>query len=246
MKINTAFILAGGRGTRFKEQTETIPKPMIKANGIPLLDYIIKNYTKYDVKNIFILAGYKKEVIYDYYSEKSISKTSENNFVIDNNINIRVLDTGDETGTAGRVKMGIDELKEDYFYLTYGDGISNVNIKKLTEFHFRSEAIGTVTAVRPPARFGSLKIENSYVTDFAEKDLANEGYINGGFFVFSKSLNEYLIETSEPLEQKPLRDLAKTNNLKAFKHNGYWRPVDTIRELELLEKDLVENNIVYE
>jgi glucose-1-phosphate cytidylyltransferase len=229
MKINTALILAGGRGTRFKEQTETIPKPMIKANGKPLLDYIINSYSIFGVKKIIILGGYKQEVIYDYYKKL-----------------VKILDTGVETGTAGRVKAGIKEIDENFFYLTYGDGIANVDIKKLTIFHFNSNAIGTVTAVRPPARFGSLKLNKDYVTDFAEKDLASEGYINGGFFVFSKELDKYLIDINEPLEQQPLKQLAANNNLRAYKHSGYWRPVDTIRELEILENDLNENKLAYE
>lgn len=246
MKINTALILAGGRGTRFKEQTETIPKPMIKANGKPLLDYIINSYSIFGVKKIIILGGYKQEVIYDYYKKLGKSTNNKNIFIIDNNIEVKILDTGVETGTAGRVKAGIKEIDENFFYLTYGDGIANVDIKKLTIFHFNSNAIGTVTAVRPPARFGSLKLNKDYVTDFAEKDLASEGYINGGFFVFSKELDKYLIDINEPLEQQPLKQLAANNNLRAYKHSGYWRPVDTIRELEILENDLNENKLAYE
>lgn len=246
MKINTAFILAGGRGTRFKEQTEFIPKPMIRANGVPLLDYIINTYKKYGVKKIILLCGYKIDVIFDYYSKKSIYSDNENNFILNNDIVVKILDTGLDTGTAGRVKAGIKVLDEDYFYLTYGDGVSDVNIEKLTKFHFKSDSIGTVTAVRPPARFGSLNIENNFVTNFAEKDLANEGYINGGYFVFSKKLDRFLQDLSEPLEQKPLKNLAKSKNLKAYLHHGYWRPVDTIRELEILENDINNKNFSYE
>jgi len=246
MKINTAFILAGGRGTRFKEQTELIPKPMIKANGVPLLDYIINSYTQYGIKNIILLCGYKIDVIVDYYSKKSIYLDNENNFILKNDIVVKILDTGIDTGTSGRVKAGIKVLEENNFYLTYGDGVSNVNIEKLRKFHFNSDSIGTVTAVRPPARFGSLSIENNMVTKFAEKDLASEGYINGGYFVFSKKLNKYLQNSSEPLEQKPLKKLAQDKNLKAYLHHGYWRPVDTIRELEILENDLNNKKFNYE
>jgi len=234
--IKTLLILAGGRGTRFKELTDSIPKPMIKANGYPLIDYIINHYVNFGVNEVIILAGYKKEIIEDYYLKK-VPK----NFPL--KLKIKVLDTGIDTGTAGRIKMGIEALENQHFYLTYGDGIANVDIKSLTNFHFENETLGTVTAVRPPARFGSLTIEGNYVTTFAEKNQVDEGYINGGFFILNKNIKNYLNSDSEPFEQEPLRKMASNGELKAFKHNGYWRPVDTIRELEILEKDLTNKNI---
>ena len=178
----------------------------------------------------------KKEIIEDYYLKK-VPK----NFPL--KLKIKVLDTGIDTGTAGRIKMGIEALENQHFYLTYGDGIANVDIKSLTNFHFENETLGTVTAVRPPARFGSLTIEGNYVTTFAEKNQVDEGYINGGFFILNKNIKNYLNSDSEPFEQEPLRKMASNGELKAFKHNGYWRPVDTIRELEILEKDLTNKNI---
>lgn len=234
--VKTLLILAGGRGTRFKELTDSIPKPMIKANGYPLIDYIINHYVNFGVNEVVILAGYKKEIIEDYYLKKD-----PKNFP--SKLKIKVLDTGVDTGTAGRIKMGIETLENQHFYLTYGDGIANVDIKSLTNFHFQNETLGTVTAVRPPARFGSLTIEGNYVTTFAEKNQVDEGFINGGFFILNKNIKNYLNSYSEPFEQEPLRKMASNGELKAFKHNGYWRPVDTIRELEILENDLKNKNI---
>ena len=236
MIVKTLLILAGGRGTRFKELTDSIPKPMIKANGYPLIDYIINHYVNFGVNEVVILAGYKKEIIEDYYLKKD-----PKNFP--SKLKIKVLDTGVDTGTAGRIKMGIETLENQHFYLTYGDGIANVDIKSLTNFHFQNETLGTVTAVRPPARFGSLTIEGNYVTTFAEKNQVDEGFINGGFFILNKNIKNYLNSYSEPFEQEPLRKMASNGELKAFKHNGYWRPVDTIRELEILEKDLKNKKI---
>lgn len=236
MIVKTLLILAGGRGTRFKELTDSIPKPMIKANGYPLIDYIINHYVNFGVNEVVILAGYKKEIIEDYYLKKD-----PKNFP--SKLKIKVLDTGVDTGTAGRIKMGIETLENQHFYLTYGDGIANVDIKSLTNFHFQNETLGTVTAVRPPARFGSLTIEGNYVTTFAEKNQVDEGFINGGFFILNKNIKNYINSDSEPFEQGPLRKMASNGELKAFKHNGYWRPVDTIRELEILENDLKNKNI---
>jgi glucose-1-phosphate cytidylyltransferase len=236
MKIKTLLILAGGRGTRFKELTDSIPKPMIKANGYPLIHYIINHYANFGVNEIVILAGYKKEIIEDYFLKKDPKNYSPK-------LKIKVLDTGIETGTGGRIKMGIENLENQHFYLTYGDGIANVDIKSLTNFHFENETLGTVTAVRPPARFGSLTIEGNYVLTFSEKNQVDEGYINGGFFILNKNIKNYINSDSEPFEQGPLRKMASNGELKAFKHNGYWRPVDTIRELEILEKDLKNKKI---
>tara|TARA_B100000941_G_scaffold216074_1_gene159065 strand:- start:599 stop:1318 length:720 start_codon:yes stop_codon:yes gene_type:complete len=231
------MILAGGKGTRFAEYTDKIPKPMILANGKPLLDHIISIYSKFNIKNIVILAGYKKEKIIEHYesSSKRVSKTED---IFEDNLNtkISVLDTGLETMTGGRLKIGAEYLDEESFYLTYGDGIANIQLDKLTQFFIEQKTIATVTAVRPPARFGSLEIDNNLVTNFGEKDNTSSGWINGGFFVFKREILNYLTGLEDVLERKPLELLATEKELSAFKHEGFWQPCDTIRELEILEK----------
>ncbi len=231
------MILAGGKGTRFAEYTDKIPKPMILANGRPLLDHIISIYSKFNIKNIVILAGYKKEKIIEHY-ESSSNRVSKTEDIFEDNLNtkITVLDTGLETMTGGRLKMGAEYLNEESFYLTYGDGIANIQLDKLTQFFIEQKTIATVTAVRPPARFGSLEIDNNLVTNFGEKDNTSSGWINGGFFVFKREILNYLTDLEEVLERKPLELLATEKELSAFKHEGFWQPCDTIRELEILEK----------
>ena len=231
------MILAGGKGTRFAEYTDKIPKPMILANGRPLLDHIISIYSKFNIKNIVILAGYKKEKIIEHY-ESSSNRVSKTEDIFEDNLNtkITVLDTGLETMTGGRLKMGVEYLNEESFYVTYGDGIANIQLDKLTQFFIEQKTIATVTAVRPPARFGSLEIDNNLVTNFGEKDNTSSGWINGGFFVFKREILNYLTDLEEVLERKPLELLATEKELSAFKHEGFWQPCDTIRELEILEK----------
>ena len=235
--FNSVMILAGGKGTRFAEYTDKIPKPMILANGKPLLDHIISIYSKFNIKNIVILAGYKKEKIIEHY-ESSSNRVSKTEDIFEDNLNtkITVLDTGLETMTGGRLKMGAEYLNEENFYLTYGDGIANIQLDKLTQFFIEQKTIATVTAVRPPARFGSLEIDNNLVTNFGEKDNTSSGWINGGFFVFKREILNYLTDLEEVLERKPLELLATEKELSAFKHEGFWQPCDTIRELEILEK----------
>ena len=235
--FNSVMILAGGKGTRFAEYTDKIPKPMILANGRPLLDHIISIYSKFNINNIVILAGYKKEKIIEHY-ESSSNRVSKTEDIFEDNLNtkITVLDTGLETMTGGRLKMGAEYLNEENFYLTYGDGIANIQLDKLTQFFIEQKTIATVTAVRPPARFGSLEIDNNLVTNFGEKDNTSSGWINGGFFVFKREILNYLTGLEDVLERKPLELLATEKELSAFKHEGFWQPCDTIRELEILEK----------
>ena len=231
------MILAGGRGTRFKEYTEDIPKPMIEALGRPLLLHIIDLYAKYNIENVLILAGYKKEVITNYFSDKF--KSSKENVFIYKNIRIQILDTGLDTMTGGRVFKGLDYISEENFYLTYGEGLSDVDISELTKFHFEKKSKVTLTAVRPPARFGSLELNNHKVMRFGEKLNTSEGWINGGFFVVNKNIKNYLDSGNECVfEKEPLENIAKEGNLYAYKHEGFWQCVDTIRELEILETRL--------
>ena len=238
------MILAGGKGTRFAEYTDKIPKPMISANGKPLLDHIISIYSKFNVNNVVILAGYKIEKIVEHY-ESTFNRVSNSENIFENDLNtkITILDTGLETMTGGRLMLGAEYLNEENFYLTYGDGIANINLEDLTKFFIEKDKIATVTAVRPPARFGSLEIENNIVTNFGEKDNTSSGWINGGFFVFKKQILEYLTDLEDILERKPLELLAEKKQLSAFKHEGFWQPCDTIRELEILER-AIESGLV--
>ena len=238
------MILAGGKGTRFKEYTDEIPKPMIPANGKPLLIHILNIYKKYGIENCIILAGYKKNVIQDYF-EDNFAKHSDSSttFVDSDNLKVTVLDTGEETMTGGRLKQGIEYLGDEQFYLTYGDGIADVNITELTKFHIVNEAKVTLTAVRPPARFGSLELDKNLVMKFGEKDNTNEGWINGGFFVINKDIMSYLDSNDTIFEREPLESIARDNNLYAYKHDSFWQCVDTIRELEILEAALKNKKI---
>ena len=239
------MILAGGKGTRFKEYTDEIPKPMIMANGKPLLIHILNIYKKYGIENCIILAGYKKNVIQDYF-EDNFAKHSDSSttFVDSDNLKVTVLDTGEETMTGGRLKQGIEYLGDEQFYLTYGDGIADVNITELTKFHIVNEAKVTLTAVRPPARFGSLELDKNLVMKFGEKDNTNEGWINGGFFVINKDIISYLNSNDTIFEREPLESIARDNNLYAYKHDSFWQCVDTIRELEILEAALKNKKII--
>ena len=238
------MILAGGKGTRFKEYTDEIPKPMIPANGKPLLIHILNIYKKYGIENCIILAGYKKNVIQDYF-EDNFAKHSDSSttFVDSDNLKVTVLDTGEETMTGGRLKQGIEYLGDEQFYLTYGDGIADVNITELTKFHIVNEAKVTLTAVRPPARFGSLELDKNLVMKFGEKENTNEGWINGGFFVINKDIISYLNSNDTIFEREPLESIARDNNLYAYKHDSFWQCVDTIRELEILEAALKNKKI---
>ena len=238
------MILAGGKGTRFKEYTDEIPKPMIPANGKPLLIHILNIYKKYGIENCIILAGYKKNVIQDYF-EDNFAKHSDSSttFVDSDNLKVTVLDTGEETMTGGRLKQGIEYLGDEQFYLTYGDGIADVNITELTKFHIVNEAKVTLTAVRPPARFGSLELDKNLVMKFGEKDNTNEGWINGGFFVINKDIISYLDSNDTIFEREPLESIARDHNLYAYKHDSFWQCVDTIRELEILEAALKNKKI---
>ena len=174
------LILAGGKGTRFREETDVKPKPMIEVSGKPIILHIIEHYVSYGYKDFVILAGYKLDYFFEYFNNsKFVNK--DNVFKTKDNLTITVLDTGVETGTGGRIKRAENLIDEENFLLTYGDGLSSVNIEELVNFHIKNNKIATVTAVRPPARFGSLTINDSLVTSFGEKVQSKEGWINGGF-----------------------------------------------------------------
>ena len=217
-------ILAGGLGTRLSEYTKKIPKPMVKINKKPIIFHIMKHYAKFGFKDFIIAAGYKQQVLKNYFRKKNFGWK------------INIIDTGPKTMTGGRLKRLKKYLKNETFLLTYGDGISDVNINKLIKFHKKNKGFVTLTAVRPPARFGAIKIKGKKVTYFKEKSKLNEGWINGGFFVFEKEIFNYIKNDQTFLEKEPLSKIGSLKKLNAFKHNGFWQCMDTLRDKEILEK----------
>ena len=223
-------ILAGGRGTRISELSKDIPKPMIKVLGKPIISRIIMHYYKFGIKEFIIAAGYKQKILENYFKYKK-----------SNQFSVKVINTGLKTMTGGRIKRLKKYLGNETFLLTYGDGLSNVNIKKLINFHKKNKKIATLTAVRPPARFGAIKIKGNKIKYFKEKSKLDEGWINGGFFVFENKIFNYLKGDKTYLERDPLQIISKKGELHAYKHNGFWQCMDTLRDKEILEKELKKN-----
>ena len=220
-------ILAGGKGTRISEISKDIPKPMIKILGEPIIVKIMKHYYKYGFKDFIVATGYKKKVISNYFKKEKFK-----------NWNVSVIDTGLNTMTGGRIKRLKKILNNETFMVTYGDGLSDVNINKLINFHRKHKKIGTLTAVRPPARFGAIKIYRNKITYFKEKSKLDEGWINGGYFVLEPKIFNYIKNDNTFLEREPLQKISQLNQLYAFKHNGFWQCMDTLRDKEILEKNL--------
>ena len=217
-------ILAGGLGTRLSEYTKLIPKPMVKVNNKPILYYIMKHFSNYGYQDFYVLLGYKGTVIRNYFKKKSFGW------------NINLIDTGLKTMTGGRLKKIKKYLGKENFFLTYGDGLSNVNLRKLLKFHIKKKgALVTMTAVRPPARFGAIKIVGERVKLFREKSKLDEGWINGGFFVINSRFLDYIDNSSTFLERSPLEKAAKQKQLFAFKHDGFWQCMDTKRDKDNLD-----------
>ncbi len=238
-------ILAGGFGTRLSEETNIIPKPMIEIGNKPILWHIMKIYSSYGYKEFIICGGYKQDYIKEYFKNYFI-KNSDVSFDLNRNkihINkkqiedwkITVVDTGIKSKTAGRIKKIQKLIKGDNFFLTYGDGVSNINIKKLLNFHLKNKKYATLTAVRPEARYGILKIEKNLVSKFNEKPLSKDSWINGGFFVLNKNIFKFIKNYKSIWEQEPLKKLTKSKNLCAYKHTGFWQSMDTLREKRILE-----------
>ena len=217
-------ILAGGFGTRLSEYTKVLPKPMVTINGKPILLHIMKQYAKYGYKDFYVATGYKKEIINKYFKKKFFDW------------NIKLIDTGKNTMTGGRLKRLKEHLGKETFFMTYGDGVSNINIKNLLKFHRKNKKFVTLTAVRPPARFGVLKIKGKMVNYFREKSKLDENWINGGFFVMEPDFFKYLKNDKTILEKKPLEKVANAKQLAAFKHEGFWQCMDTKKDRDLLNK----------
>ena len=218
------ILLAGGFGTRLSEYTEAIPKPMIRIGEKPMLWHIMNLYARYNHTNFFVALGYKGEIIKEYFT-----KTKEK-------WNINLVDTGQKTMTGGRVKRLKKFIGNETCMLTYGDGLANINLDALLDFHKKHGKLVTVTAVRPPARFGAIKLNGNRVNDFKEKSKMEEGWINGGFFIIEPSFFDFIEGDDTYLEREPLARVAKEGELFAYKHEGFWQCMDTKRDRDNLEE----------
>ena len=217
-------ILAGGLGTRISEESDTQPKPMIKIGEMPVLLHIMKIYSYYKINEFIICLGYKGDVIKKFFSNYDSAPWS-----------VQLIDTGLDTMTGGRIKR-IQEHIDDTFCVTYGDGLSDVNINNLISFHKEKKSLATLTAIHPPERFGVLNLSGDYVSEFHEKHTSESSWINGGFFVFEPEVFDYLQDGDMTiLERAPLETLSKEQKLTAFKHKGFWYPMDTLRDKRHLE-----------
>lgn len=216
-------ILAGGLGTRLSEETDAIPKPMVRIGNLPILHHIMNYYSGFGHKDFVIALGYKSEIIKEYFATLNITDW-----------NIKLIDTGLETATGGRIKS-LEPILDEEFMLTYGDGLSNVDLDDLLKHHKKYNRIGTVTAVRPPPRFGTIQITSGIVTKFSEKDPQDQGWINGGFFCLNKKICSFIQDSQISFEREPLNGLVALSELAAFEHSGWWQPMDTLRDKRSLE-----------
>ena len=227
------IILAGGLGTRISEYTKTIPKPMIEVAGKPIIFHIMKHYAKFGFKDFYVALGYKGQIIKQYFKKNSF------------NWNVNLIETGQKTMTGGRLKRISKFVNKETFMMTYGDGISNVNLKKLLKFHKVNKKLVTMTAVRPPARFGAIKIKGKFVNYFKEKSKSDEGWINGGFFVMEPKFLKFIKNDSTFLEREPLEKVSKNKQLLAFKHKDFWQCMDTKRDRDRLNHMLIKKLVKF-
>jgi len=241
-----AVIVAGGLGTRISEETHLKPKPLIEIGGMPLLWHIMKIYSAHGINDFVICCGYKGYMIKEYFANYFLHM-SDVTFDIKNNTmdvhkksaepwKVTLVDTGLETMTGGRLKKVEKYLDNDSFAFTYGDGISNVDISKLIDFHKSKKTLATLTAVQPPGRFGLLNLQDNGTVNFKEKPLGDGGWINGGFFILEPEVLDYIKNDKTSWEKEPLENIVKTNQLSVFKHTGFWHAVDTLRDKNYLDK----------
>ena len=246
-----AVILAGGLGTRISEETHTKPKPMIEVGGKPILWHIMKMYSAHGVNDFIICCGYKGYLIKEYFANYFLHMSDVTFDMLDNKMivhhqkaeawKVTLVDTGETTMTGGRLRRVKEYIKdEESFCFTYGDGVSDIDISASIKFHKESGKLATVTAVQPPGRYGALEIIDNEVTGFMEKPSGDGGLINGGFFVLSPKCINLIEDDSVSWESEPLQYLTNNNEMAAFEHQGFWQPMDTLREKNLLE-DLWES-----
>ena len=247
-----AVILAGGLGTRLREETTIKPKPMVEIGGKPILWHIMKIYSHYGINEFIICLGYKGYVIKEYFANYFLHMSDITFDINKNKISIHqnqsepwkvtLIDTGHDSQTGGRIKRIKNHISEgETFCMTYGDGVSNVNISELINKHKSNQMLATVTAVQPPGRFGSLKLDETNVTSFKEKPEGDGAWINGGFFVLEPEIFDYIEDDQSIWEEDPMKLLAQNNQLGYFKHDGFWQPMDTLKEHQNLDA-LWKNN----
>ncbi len=240
-------ILAGGFGTRISEESEFKPKPMIDIGGMPILWHIMKLYSHYGFNDFIICAGYKQEVIKEWFgdyflytSDVTFDFTQGNKLIVHNQRSepwkVTVVDTGLNTMTGGRLKRIAGYVKNEPFLMTYGDGVGNINIDKLVEHHKKHGKLATLTAVQPDGRFGIMDMDGDYIGSFREKSKTDTGWINGGFMVLEPSILEYIKDDTIMFEREPLEQLAKDRQLINYKHFGFWQCMDTLRDKQKLEE----------
>ena len=241
-----AVILAGGYGTRISEETYLRPKPMIEIGGMPLLWHIMKTYSTYGINDFIICCGYKGYMIKEYFANYFLHMSDVTFNIANNKMEVHkkfaepwkvtLVDTGLETMTGGRLKRVKNFLDNETFCFTYGDGLSDINITNLINFHKTKKTLATITAVQSPGRFGELNVEKDRVSNFQEKPRGDGKWINGGYFVLEPKVLEYIQDNSTVWEREPLEKLARDGQLSAYKHTGFWRPVDTLRDKNYLEE----------
>lgn len=242
-----AVILAGGLGTRISEETSTKPKPMVEIGGKPILWHIMKTYSAHGVNDFVICLGFKGYVIKEYFANYFLHSSDITIDIANNKLEIHqnasepwkvtLVDTGDASMTGGRVKRIKPYIKDgEDFCLTYGDGVGDINITELLKFHKDHGKLATLTATQPPGRFGSLELDNNTIKSFVEKPQGDGAWINGGFFVLNSKVIDYVKDDMTIWEKEPLENLAKDDQLMAFKHNGFWQPMDTLRDKNHLEE----------
>ena len=247
-----AVILAGGLGTRLSEESHLKPKPMIEIGGMPILWHLMKCYSTYGINEFVICLGYKGYIIKEFFANYHLHSSDVTIDLQKNEVSIihskmepwklTLVETGKNTMTGGRIKK-IENYIDDTFCLTYGDGLSDVNISSLIQFHNEQKKMVTLTAVQPPGRFGSLLLDNSTVKSFVEKPQGDNSWINGGFLVSETNIFDFIENDSTILEKHTLSTLAKQNQLNAFKHTGFWQPMDTLRDKNYLEDLWSSGNI---
>lgn len=246
------IILAGGFGTRFSEETERVPKPMIQIYDKPILLHIMNIYAKYGHTDFGIALGYKADYIKEYFLKTSLDKLNLNisfsqndnheRNIKNSNWDVELVDTGLNSMTGGRLKKMKKYISKDPFFLTYGDGVADINIDELLNFHKKHKKMVTVTAVRPVARFGELQIDSGLVKSFKEKPQTDQGWINGGFFVMNPEFLEFIEDDAIVLEKDPLEQVCKMKELMAYKHYSYWQCMDTKRDKDQLVELIKKNN----